>query len=141
TPALRPTPCAMRRPSRSEGLHEAVEDQHAALSPHGEECAALRVRVSRLQGKRRRPAEVRSQMIARRARILSILTVGIFIVAATAFGQGRGRAQTPSKPFTRLPEGKPDICRATGRPPISSPPSISRLVRRNSTAFPAAKVS
>src|ERR1039458_2415351 len=72
----------MRRPSRSEGLHEAVEDQHAALSPHGEECAALRVRVSRLQGKRRRPAEARSQMIARRARILSILTVGIFIVAS-----------------------------------------------------------
>jgi len=53
-------------------------------------------------------------MIARRARILSILGVSLLVIAPAAFGQGqagrgRGRAQEPPKPFTRLPEGKPDM--------------------------------
>jgi hypothetical protein len=50
-------------------------------------------------------------MIARSARILSILTLGVLLIAPAAFGQGRGRGgpQVPAKPFTRLPDGKPDM--------------------------------
>ena len=54
-------------------------------------------------------------MIARSARILSILALGALVIAPAAFGQGRGgrggrgRAQEPAKPFTRLPDGKPDM--------------------------------
>ena len=56
-------------------------------------------------------------MIARSARVLSILTLGMLAIAPPTFaqgpgggGRGRGRGpQAPAKPFTRLPDGKPDM--------------------------------
>jgi hypothetical protein len=50
-------------------------------------------------------------MIARSARILKILGLGVLVMAPAAYGQGFGRGgpQTPAKPFTRLADGKPDM--------------------------------
>src|SRR5204863_7622674 len=90
---------------RSESVHQAVEDQHAAVSAAGQECAADGFQVRRV----RRGADVRAvaqeaavALIACKMRkILVILGVlPAFVAAAGAGGQ---------RSISRTADGHPDL--------------------------------
>ena len=107
----------MRRPLRTEGVFEAVENQHAALQACGEERAASGIQVRGVRGRPdvraiQQKAEGVMQggpMSVPRFKFAGVCAmVSISTIAPAAFGQ---TAQKPAGKWTmpRLADGHPDL--------------------------------
>ena len=121
---------------RSEGVHAAVEDQHAALSPHREECASPGIQVCRIRRRRastglsaKYRSNRRSQMNHRVLTSLGIAALAVALdrrlVGAGARRRSGSEGRPPRRrrqacsaakpaaesrgPSPRTPDGVPDL--------------------------------